>query len=106
MQWWREAINGMYEDSPVAEEPSVAGLLSHMTSSQQHSPIVRSVRRATQSADLTRRFLDRLVDAREADLEQSQIATLQQLTEYSEETSSSVLYLSLECAGVRFMRLR
>uniref|UniRef100_A0A7S2XRQ9 Phytoene synthase n=1 Tax=Attheya septentrionalis TaxID=420275 RepID=A0A7S2XRQ9_9STRA len=101
MQWWREAINGMYEDSPVVEEPSVAGFLSHMSTSQQHSPIVRSVRRATQSADLTRRFLDRLVDAREADLEQSQMTTLQQLTEYSEETSSSVLYLSLECAGVR-----
>jgi len=50
---------------------------------------------------LTRRWLDRLIEAREADLEGRAPATVAALEAYAEATHGSLLYLTLEAAGVR-----
>ena len=107
MQWWRDAVAEMYEDkgddgSDKPFEPSSAGFLSQTYSaSRKHNPIVRELTRASEDVNLTRRFLDRMIDAREHDLDVQQYDTMRDLVHYGEATSSSLLYLSLECCNVR-----
>lgn len=109
MQWWRDALGEIYGDDDdkdeatrVGEGPSVGGFLaSSMSASRRHNPVVRELDRAVRESGLTRRFLERMVAAREADLDILQVATLREVLQYGEDTSSSLLYLSLECAGVR-----
>lgn len=64
-------------------------------------PVASSLARAVHDKNLTRRFLERLLEAREADMEVTQLNTVQELTRYAEESVSSRLYLTLECTGVR-----
>ena len=108
MQWWRDAVAEMYEEkdgddeSSKPFEPSSAGFLSQTYSaSRKHNPIVRELTRASEDVNLTRRFLDRMIDAREHDLDVSQYDTVRDLVHYGEATSSSLLYLALECCDVR-----
>ena len=69
--------------------------------SRAQNPVVRELTRAVDRHGLTRRFLDRLVDAREADLDLIQHPTMADLARYSEDTAAGLLYLALECCGVR-----
>lgn len=108
MQWWRDAVAEMYEEKEGGDEsskpfePSSAGFLSQTYSaSRKHNPIVRELTRASEDVNLTRRFLDRMIDAREHDLDVSQYDTMRDLVHYGEATSSSLLYLALECCNVR-----
>ena len=107
MQWWRDAVAEMYEDkgedgNDKPFEPSSAGFLSQTYSaSRKHNPIVRELTRASEDVNLTRRFLDRMIDAREHDLDVQQYDTMRDLVHYGEATSSSLLYLGLECCNVR-----
>lgn len=110
MQWWRDAVEEMYDeldgnnddDGPAARGPSPAGFMAAtFASSRKYNPVVRELTRAVQTSGLTRRFLERLVDARESDLEIRQPDTLADLVRYGEEAQSSLLYLALECADVR-----
>ena len=96
MQWWRDAVAEIYGDVPSS---SGQGRLSV---SCWHSPIVRGMYRGIQqSQPLTRRFLERLIDSRQADLDILERSTLQETVDYAEESVSSLLYLSLELLGVR-----
>lgn len=102
MQWWRDALGQLYNDAPVSEEPSPQGFLAHTAEACWHNPVVRALYVAIEEKELTRRFLERLLDAREADLDIQQMATMEDAKQYAEDTWSSLLYLSLECAGVRY----
>ncbi|DAZ99350.1 TPA: hypothetical protein N0F65_005201, partial [Lagenidium giganteum] len=86
IQWWRDRINAMY--TPEAGAP-------------QETVLLRGLQRAIQEHNLTRRWFDRLIDAREDDLETHFIDELRELEVYSEKTASSLMYLALECLGVR-----
>lgn len=91
MTWWRQVLQELHNtDDNVTS-----------TSSLWHHPVVRALHRAIQEKNLTRRFLERLVDAREADLQIVQMASLDDLVSYCEDSNSSLLFLSLECLGVR-----
>lgn len=89
MAWWRDALQLLYqkEYNPDA--------------SIWRNPVLRALRRAVDEKQLTRRFLERLVDAREADLEIQQMETIEDLISHCEDSCSSLHYLSLECMGVR-----
>jgi len=101
MQWWRDALGQLYDDVPAESEPSPQGFLAHSAEACWHNPVVRALYVAIEEKELTRRFLERLLDAREADLDIQQMATMEDAKQYAEDTWSSLLYLSLECAGVR-----
>eukprot|EP00541_Cyclophora_tenuis_P000167 CAMPEP_0116575084 /NCGR_PEP_ID=MMETSP0397-20121206/19756_1 /TAXON_ID=216820 /ORGANISM="Cyclophora tenuis, Strain ECT3854" /LENGTH=313 /DNA_ID=CAMNT_0004103927 /DNA_START=19 /DNA_END=960 /DNA_ORIENTATION=+ len=103
MQWWRDALGELYPNEPATQhqEPSVEGFLNSTAVSCWNNPVVRALHHAIQEKDLTKRFLERLLDAREADLDIRQLATMEDATFYAEDTCSNLLYLSLECAGVR-----
>ena len=105
MQWWRDAIAEMYGDGPSSSSSSSPGGSGWMgptyAASRARNPVVRELTRAVDRHGLTRRFLDRLVDAREADLDLIQHPTMADLARYSEDTAAGLLYLALECCGVR-----
>jgi NADH dehydrogenase [ubiquinone] 1 alpha subcomplex assembly factor 6 len=107
MQWWREALEELYAgdeslQSPrAAVEPSVEGFVSSISTGYWLNPIVRALHHAVEESNLTRRFLERLLDAREADLEIQQLPTMDNAIMYAEDSSSSLFYLSLECCNVR-----
>ena len=81
LQWWREAIDGVYEDDPRAHE------------------VVRPLAAAVRDYNLTRAHFERLIDAREFDLGDTPPENLDELTGYAEATSSSVMQLALEILG-------
>ncbi|GMF21459.1 unnamed protein product [Phytophthora fragariaefolia] len=91
MQWWRERIYNLYEVSalPGSERP------------QQSTLLLRGLDKAVQEHDLTRRWFERMLDARDQDLDREEVQSLHELEVYAEQTASSLLYLTLECLGVR-----
>lgn len=91
MQWWRERIYNLYENSFAGDKRRM----------EQSTPLLRGLEKAIQEHDLTRRWFERLLDARDLDLDREEVQTLAELESYAEQTASSLLYLTLECIGVR-----
>lgn len=96
MQWWKDALGEIYGDPPTASDPA----LRNLSLSCWKSPIVRALDHANQQYGFTRRFLERLVEARALDLHVQQLRTLDESITYAEETVSSLLYLTLESVNV------
>ncbi|MDJ0945251.1 MAG: phytoene/squalene synthase family protein [Kiloniellales bacterium] len=83
LQWWREAIEGIYAGSP-----------------RQHE-VVEPLAIAVAERGLTRDHFERLIDAREADLEPASPGSLAALEAYAEATSSTLVWLALEVLGAQ-----
>jgi NADH dehydrogenase [ubiquinone] 1 alpha subcomplex assembly factor 6 len=83
LQWWREAIAAAY----AGEMP-------------RHHVVAQPLAAAIRDFDLTRAYLDRLIDARERDLADTPPPSLAALEDYAEATAASPLYLALEILGV------
>ncbi|KAI9905959.1 hypothetical protein PsorP6_014387 [Peronosclerospora sorghi] len=90
MQWWREHIYTMYERSASGgvERPVQSTLL------------LQELDQAVHKHKLTRRWFERLLDARDQDIDRDEVQTLHELETYAYQTASSLLYLTLECLGV------
>ncbi len=84
LQWWRDAIAAAYAGEPARRH-------------QVAEPLAAAIR----AFDLGRAHLDRLIDARERDLDNAPPASLAALEAYVEATSSGLVYLALEILGVR-----
>ena len=93
-QRWRDVIHSAYDDSS-------SGSSRMTTTADTADPVACGLIRAIHDKELTRRFLERLIESREADVESAQSNTVQDITRYAEESVSSRLYLTLECMGVR-----
>ena len=85
-QWWRDLIDEMYSGkaAPAQQQPTALAL-SHYV--KRHS--------------LSRRWLDRSLDARQRDASQSQPESLDDLENYAEHGHSSILYSLLESMDIR-----
>lgn len=84
VEWWRNVVQNLDQDT-LAED----------------SPVVRALRHSYKKHKLTKSFLERMLEAREADLGVRQYETVDDLISYAEHTRSSLLYLNLECCNVR-----
>ena len=84
LQWWRESIAAAFEGGPVR---------NHL--------VVEALTAAIRACALTRAHFERLVDAREQDLDEAPSANLSALEDYAEATSARLVYLALESLGVR-----
>lgn len=84
LQWWRENIAAIYGAGPM-----------------RHEPVVDALAAAVREYRLTRDHFDRLIQARETDLEDEPLTNLVALENYAEGTSSRLMYLALEILGVR-----
>ncbi|XP_069587787.1 NADH dehydrogenase (ubiquinone) complex I, assembly factor 6 isoform X1 [Ranitomeya imitator] len=83
MQFWRESIDDIYKEDPP------------------HHPVALELCKAVQKHKLTKRWLTRVIDEREKNLDDRAYRNLQELETYAENTQSSLLYLTLETLGVR-----
>ncbi|OWZ18883.1 NADH dehydrogenase, partial [Phytophthora megakarya] len=91
MQWWRERIYNLYDGSALAGA----------NRPEQSTALLRGLDKAIQEHDLTRRWFERLLDARDQDIDREEVQNLHELELYAEQTASSLLYLTLECLGIR-----
>uniref|UniRef100_A0A8C7ZCF2 NADH dehydrogenase (ubiquinone) complex I, assembly factor 6 n=1 Tax=Oryzias sinensis TaxID=183150 RepID=A0A8C7ZCF2_9TELE len=83
MQFWKTALDDIYRDEPP------------------NQPVGTELWKAVKKHNLTKRWLLRIVTEREKDLDDRAYRTLQELETYAEKTHSSLIYLLLECLGVR-----
>ncbi|KAH9558755.1 hypothetical protein CY35_06G023700 [Sphagnum magellanicum] len=81
--WWRDAIDGIYKR-----------LLEH--------PVVQALGSVITEHRLSKHWFTRLLEARSLDLDMATSPTnISEIERYAEDTSSALLYLTLEAAGVR-----
>ena len=83
LQWWREAIEAIYQKNPVREHAVVTALKSTIN-----------------NCSLDRDNFERLIDGRNLDLEDVPPANLLDLLEYADATSGSIVLLALQVLGV------
>lgn len=81
LQWWRETIDGLYGGQP-----------------RRHY-VVDGLADAVRRHGLPRDEFDRLIDARELDMEGESPATLGALVDYAEASSASLVRLALRVLG-------
>jgi len=83
LQFWRDSLENTFQGNPPQQ------------------PVALELAEAIASHKLTKGWFSRLIDARERSLDNRPHATTNALEEHSENTVSSVLYLILECLGVK-----
>jgi len=81
LQWWREAIEGVYAGRPGAHA------------------VIAALAEAVRGGGLTRGHFERLIEAREQDLDAAAPATMAALEAYAEGTSCTLIWLGLEALG-------
>ena len=82
LQWWREAIDGIYAGTP-----------------RRHQ-VVQPLAAAIARHDLDRDLFERMIDMRETDLDDAPPADLAALERYAEGSSSTLAALALKVLGV------
>ncbi|XP_038204156.1 NADH dehydrogenase (ubiquinone) complex I, assembly factor 6 isoform X1 [Arvicola amphibius] len=83
MQFWRKAVEDIYRNNPP------------------HQPVAAELWKAVKRHNLTKRWLMRIIDEREKNLDDKAYRSIQELENYAENTQSSLLYLTLEVLGVK-----
>lgn len=83
LQFWRDSLDSIYQDNPPQQ------------------PVALELAQAVAKHKLTKHWFTRLVDARERNLANRPFETTEALEDHSENTVSSVLYLILECLGIK-----
>lgn len=83
LQFWRDSLDDIYKDHPPQQ------------------PVALELAQAVSKHKLMKRWFSRLIDARESNLSNRPYQTTEALEEHSEKAVSSVLYLILECLGIK-----
>ncbi|XP_002735300.2 NADH dehydrogenase (ubiquinone) complex I, assembly factor 6-like [Saccoglossus kowalevskii] len=83
MQFWKETINEIYQGSP------------------RQTPIACELHRAVASHKLSKRWFSRIIEERERNLHDKAHASLEDVENSAEKTTSSLLYLILETLGLK-----
>lgn len=83
LQWWREAIEGIYDGTPRRHE------------------VVLPLEKLVADQGLTRRYFDDLIDVRADDLSEDAPHSIEALVRYAEGTSANLVLLALEALGIR-----
>lgn len=81
LQWWRESLDGIYGGTPRRHE------------------VIQPLAAAVARHSLDRALLDRLIDAREADLEEEGIGSLDCLVNYADATATPLMRAVLRVLG-------
>ena len=82
LQWWREAIQGIYESTP------------------RHHEVVLALAAAIQERSLPRAAFETMIAGREAELEPEPPTTMADLESYLRATTGELVALSLHLVGV------
>jgi len=111
LHWWRDGLDSALEavehlrlhPAPVPNAAASAdgGELSGIAAHAQ--PVLNMLAIAVRQYRLTTRWLSRMLDAHERALSEGQPADINALLAHAENTSSALLYLTLECLDIRNM---
>ncbi|XP_071959586.1 NADH dehydrogenase (ubiquinone) complex I, assembly factor 6-like [Antedon mediterranea] len=82
-RFWKDSIENIYKSRPP------------------NHPIAIELSRAVESHKLSKRWFNRVLEAREETIDDRPFQTLESAEEHAENTSSSILYLILESLGVQ-----
>lgn len=82
LQWWRDALAGIYDETRVLEHE-----------------VVQPLAEIIQNHDLPRDALEALIDAREHDLAETRFGDEETILRYAEDTSYPLLKLALRICG-------
>ncbi|KAM9626375.1 NADH dehydrogenase (ubiquinone) complex I, assembly factor 6 isoform 2-T2 [Trichechus inunguis] len=83
MQFWKNTVEDIYCDNPPQQ------------------PVAIELWKAIKRHNLTKRWLMKIIDEREKNLDDKAYRNIQELETYAENTQSSLLYLTLEILGVK-----
>uniref|UniRef100_A0A8C4PXH6 NADH:ubiquinone oxidoreductase complex assembly factor 6 n=1 Tax=Eptatretus burgeri TaxID=7764 RepID=A0A8C4PXH6_EPTBU len=83
MQFWHETLERIYTNIPPAQ------------------PVAMELWQAVKQHKLTKQWLSRIIQSREANINDHAFKSLQDLETYSEATQTSLLFLTLESLDVR-----
>nr|XP_060466914.1 NADH dehydrogenase (ubiquinone) complex I, assembly factor 6 isoform X1 [Panthera onca] len=83
MEFWRKTVDDIYSDNPPQQ------------------PVAIELWKAVKRHNLTKRWLMKIIDEREKNLDDKPYRNIQELENYAENTQSSLLYLTLEILGVK-----
>ncbi|XP_077023366.1 NADH dehydrogenase (ubiquinone) complex I, assembly factor 6 isoform X2 [Tamandua tetradactyla] len=83
MQFWKKTVEDIYCDNPP------------------HQPVAIELWKAVKRHNLTKRWLMKIIDERERNLDDKAYRNIQELETYAENTQSSLLYLTLEILGIK-----
>ena len=111
VQWWRDVVHGIYseEDGDRSGDSNhgLVGVPDGVARPWPQSgarrgvpsgyPVVSCLADAVGAHGLSRRWLDKALDARARDLDVSQPATVGDLERYCDHAHASLLLLALEC---------
>ena len=89
MAFWRDLVDKAFSGAAAG----ASGATAH--------PLFEPLKACLGRHKHTRRWLERLIDARDSDLDGSAPVSVAELEAFSEATHASLLYLSLEALGVR-----
>ncbi|MBO89109.1 MAG: phytoene synthase [Rickettsiales bacterium] len=84
LQWWREAIEAIYEERPV----------------RKHA-VLTALKNTINICGLDKENFERLIDGRNLDLEDLPATNLVNFVKYADATSGSVIVLALQVLGVK-----
>jgi NADH dehydrogenase [ubiquinone] 1 alpha subcomplex assembly factor 6 len=85
--WWKQSISQIYQPQ------SAAGELEH--------PVCSMLKPVVHKYKIPSAWLNRMISARQDDLQSDEIESLQALENYAERTSSVMIYLTLQLLGVQ-----
>ncbi|KAF7246099.1 NADH dehydrogenase (ubiquinone) complex I, assembly factor 6 [Varanus komodoensis] len=83
IQFWRKAVEDIYHDKPPQQ------------------PVAIELWKAIKRQNLTKRWLMKIIDEREKNLDDRPYRDISELEMYAENTQSTLLYLVLETLGVK-----
>ncbi|XP_014666120.1 PREDICTED: NADH dehydrogenase (ubiquinone) complex I, assembly factor 6-like isoform X2 [Priapulus caudatus] len=83
LQFWKDSLDQLYKEAAPKQ------------------PVAMELGRAIHSKNLSRRWLTKLIEARERSLEEKAPMTVKAVEEYADCTSSAVMFLVLESVGIR-----
>jgi NADH dehydrogenase [ubiquinone] 1 alpha subcomplex assembly factor 6 len=89
-QFWREILEEIYAAGRAGGAPGEGARVHH--------PVGRALARAVRDHGLQRRWLDRMLVAREQELDNVEFGDMGDFEEYAEAVGGSMMYLVLECA--------
>nr|XP_034980386.1 NADH dehydrogenase (ubiquinone) complex I, assembly factor 6 isoform X2 [Zootoca vivipara] len=81
IQFWRKAVEDMYHDNPPQQ------------------PVAVELWKAIKRQKLTKRWLMKIIDEREKNMDDRAYRDIGELEAYAENTQSAILYLTLEMLG-------
>ncbi|GKY99665.1 hypothetical protein MPSEU_000920500 [Mayamaea pseudoterrestris] len=104
MQWWRDALANVYANDDVDKQlqrkhhyqTKQEEVFSSSSISCWQSPVVRQLDVAANTCQLTRRWLEKLLDARQHDLDRMQFVSMEEALEYADDVFTSNLFLTME----------